>query len=375
MLRHLKRRFFQRRHRGKPVCSERKANAKAAIALLEKYQRLPSLHFSALVNFAQAVREQAEDDENLKKQSRDLLQQAVELLEGPRAITTGAESGRAQFFSQYTVAFDLLVDWCVRDGDHGRALKYAEASRNRTFLDQVRAAGINIGDSLRNGPDAHLLDEFKTAENEIRARLGPPMPHNWPQKRPVPCRKRNVRSTTAASTSCRTFLICCSCRKRNVPSMTAATVCGPRRRRFGTSAPCTTVCCQGPMLRPKSSTCATSLGAADLVLIYYVGSPAQPIFVLTDGDPPQCKPFPLKLDAKPLAGATLTQLVQNYLQVLRDPDDSGLGTRTIGPEPVKGSKEQGAMAAQSLTKVLLPSEIRGHLQRLQQLSQSQRTRV
>ena len=85
----------------------------------------------------------------------------------------------AQFISRSSAAaFDLLVDWNVEQSRWDDALSYAEAGRNRTFLDQVRAAGIDPRQSLRGTPQEHLLGdekrilaEYHSAQSEAMKRL------------------------------------------------------------------------------------------------------------------------------------------------------------------------------------------------------------
>ena len=113
--------------------------SESAVKLHEQVGAYPNLQFMALVTRAQVLRAKQENDP-----SRAMLDQAIALVESPRATTTGAETERAEYFSQFSVAFDLLVDWNVADGHLDAALQAAEAGRNRTFLDQVRAAGVDL---------------------------------------------------------------------------------------------------------------------------------------------------------------------------------------------------------------------------------------
>ncbi len=131
---------------------EAEAVSRRAVELQEIVQAYPAMHYMALVNRAQVLRKLGRKDEAL-----DCLREAVSVIESPRAETTGGEARRAEYFAQFEPAFDLLVDWSVEDGHWDDALSYAEAGRNRTFLDQVQAAGIDLRTSLRGTPQEHLL--------------------------------------------------------------------------------------------------------------------------------------------------------------------------------------------------------------------------
>src|SRR6185295_12428862 len=77
----------------------------------------------------------------------------------------GAEAERAEYFAQFGTAFDLLVDWSVEAGKLDEALVHAEAGRNRTFLDQIRAAGVDLRVSLKGSTAEGLVDR----EREVLA--------------------------------------------------------------------------------------------------------------------------------------------------------------------------------------------------------------
>jgi len=98
------------------------------------------------------------------------LRAAVAIAEQPRAGVLGDESARAGFFSNYAVAYDLLVDLLAErfDRDHDRttlleAVFVAEASRNRTLLDQVHAASLTTGMS-QAGEARELADAIAVRE-------------------------------------------------------------------------------------------------------------------------------------------------------------------------------------------------------------------
>jgi CHAT domain-containing protein/tetratricopeptide (TPR) repeat protein len=129
-----------------------------ALKLHALVQAYPNLQFIAYLNRAQVLRLLGRHAEALA-----VLRQSIDQIEAPRAATVGAESERAEYFSQFVAAFDLLVDWNVQETHYEDALSAAENGRNRTFLDQVRAAGVDFRDSLKGTPDEDLLRQEKEA--------------------------------------------------------------------------------------------------------------------------------------------------------------------------------------------------------------------
>jgi CHAT domain-containing protein/tetratricopeptide (TPR) repeat protein len=123
-----------------------------AVDLAAGVQAFPNLQFIAYLNRARILRRLGRHAEALEK-----LHRAIDQIEAPRTATVGAESERAEFFSQFVAAFDLLVDWNAQENHYDEALSAAEAGRNRTFLDQVRAAGVDFRDSLKGTPNEGLL--------------------------------------------------------------------------------------------------------------------------------------------------------------------------------------------------------------------------
>jgi CHAT domain-containing protein len=138
--------------------------SRSAVELQEVIQAYPAMHYMALVNRAQILRKLGRKEDAL-----NCLHEAVRVIESPRAETTGGEAQRAVYFAQFAAAFDLLVDWSVEENHWDDALSYAEAGRNRTFLDQVRAAGIDLKASLRNTPQEHLIDDEQTILSQYHA--------------------------------------------------------------------------------------------------------------------------------------------------------------------------------------------------------------
>ena len=154
--------------------NEAEALARRSVDLLDGSGVFPNLHYAALCNHGQILWSLADwhrTDEARRKQFEDQavgqLGRAVQLTETPRSMTTGGDIARAEFFSNYATAFDLLVDWHARRDQPDEALRYAEMGRNRTFLDQIRASEVDVRDTLSE-ESKPLLDE----EHELLKRHG-----------------------------------------------------------------------------------------------------------------------------------------------------------------------------------------------------------
>ena len=92
---------------------------------------------------------------NKQDEAITLVQNAVKIIEAPRANTIGGETERAEFFAEFAAAFDLLVNWNLAQGHIDKAFEFAEQGRNRTFLDQLSLVGVDLRDAL--GPDRKNL--------------------------------------------------------------------------------------------------------------------------------------------------------------------------------------------------------------------------
>jgi len=135
--------------------NESETLARQAVEMLDRSGVFPNLHYAALCNHGQilwslAAWHRKDEPRRLQYQERAVAQlvRAVQLTETPRSMTTGGDIARAEFFSNYATAFDLLVDWYTQLKQPGEALRYAEMGRNRTFLDQIRASEFDVRDTL-----------------------------------------------------------------------------------------------------------------------------------------------------------------------------------------------------------------------------------
>lgn len=325
--------------------------AQEAIERHNKTKAYPSLQFSALVNGAQIFRAQhivrarsgVGGSDDLRDKSAAWLREAVDLAARLRTMTTGADYERAQFFSQYALAFDLLVDWCVQDGKLWEALQYAEASRNRTFLDQMRAVRIDFDERLKGddklllGERSKLLFRYAALRNQavladgagvekLARELDECCDELWKKDREICDRSRPVYEDVLSE-----------------------------------DAPLT-----AHELRQIAS-------PGDLVLLYHLGARRSHLFVWSrDDEAPLVLSLKRGSDAaaepgSPSVGrAELGVQVQEYLKFLRTRPDPESEPRGPAPKPVPSEKTgvsppAASTLAKRLTQVLLPTAVRERL--------------
>ncbi len=127
----------------------------------------PQDRYNVLCNLAAVHRH-----EHRNQLAYDLLQQALAIPEAIRSETFGeAELGRAKFLAQFASAFEMRVQWSLEDGDLNGAFLAAEQSRNRTFLDQLNLAGVDLLSTLPDDAKTRLLPREEELRVELR-RLG-----------------------------------------------------------------------------------------------------------------------------------------------------------------------------------------------------------
>ena len=122
----------------------------------------PQERYSTLCNLAFIRHEQKDNSGALA-----LLREAIELTEAPRAATVGAERERADFLARFASAFDMLFDWNLAEGNIGESFATAERSHSRTFLDQLRLAGVDIRQTLTGDAGQELVKR----EAQLRSRV------------------------------------------------------------------------------------------------------------------------------------------------------------------------------------------------------------
>lgn len=309
-----------------------------AVALQERLQAYPALHFIALMNRAQLLKNRGQRDEAIA-----LVKKAARLAEAPRAATVGAEAERAEYFSQFATAFDLLVDWSVEAGKLDEALAYAEAGRNRTFLDQVRAAGVDLRDSLRGTSAERLIDveaqtlsDYNRAVSEARQLLA-----NDPLSPDVGPLAKRVSELRDKYADVQTQIRDASPFYREV-------------LRQGDPASVAQV--REELLR-----------AGPVAMVYYLGQFRSHLLLVTD-EAPGIVQVPLvltpevaaelSLEPGPLTRAIAAHLVNRFLTILRT-EPRSLAQRAIGDQAIVSAKlSMTPRQAVALTEVLLPASVR-----------------
>jgi CHAT domain-containing protein/tetratricopeptide (TPR) repeat protein len=110
-----------------------------------------------------------------RKRARELLEQAIGVVEGVRLNAWGGPQQRAAYLAQFDAAFDRLVEVCVRNGDTADALMFSARSRSRSLFDQLQVADEEHGVDL--APEhKHLRDQEESLRKTIsRIRVGAQM--------------------------------------------------------------------------------------------------------------------------------------------------------------------------------------------------------
>ncbi len=144
-----------------------------ALKLQEKYFAPPQELFRTECNLAGCLYQRKQT-----KQALELLKRAIAKGESLRTSVVGGEQERAQYFARLSSFFDPLVEWNVDDGNLADAVLALEQSRNRTFLDQIQLAGIDLRETIRS-THPQLLDQEQdlsrqvtTLRNQARAAFG-----------------------------------------------------------------------------------------------------------------------------------------------------------------------------------------------------------
>lgn len=114
------------------------------------------------------------DKAGRKDEAKKLLNEVFDVADRARLNTFGEAAQRAQFFAQFTPAFELLATWCARDGDGEGLLRVVVRSRSRTLLDQMLAAGVDPRDHLTGDTRNTLLKreaDARRAVSRLRAQV------------------------------------------------------------------------------------------------------------------------------------------------------------------------------------------------------------
>lgn len=119
--------------------------------------------FITLCNLAAVYRGEMRNEE-----AYDILGKAIAIPEANRKKTYGqAELGRAEYLAQFRSAFETRVEWGLADRDFDTVIDAADQSRNRTFLDQLKLAGIDLRRDLPPEMAAELLAREEKSRTEL----------------------------------------------------------------------------------------------------------------------------------------------------------------------------------------------------------------
>jgi len=152
-----------------------------ALEIVKQLAGFPNLRYVTLVNRARVLLLLARDDKQSAIDVRNtrfdhvqlLLESAIAVIEEPRANVRGNATDRAKYFQHFGDAFTLLFElnaWRFHNTENRDALVdavyFAEAGRNRTFLDQVYSAGLDLHAILGADSDS-LIDRRDQRLDEI----------------------------------------------------------------------------------------------------------------------------------------------------------------------------------------------------------------
>lgn len=160
------------------ILNEALTLASKAAERLEEIQVYPGLYYRALLVRAKILRRQARQlrgahqdataTEKMRLAIADLMI-ATRQVETPRFASLGSDADRAEFFSQFVEAYELLVACLAQVGRFEEALAFSQISRNRTFIEQVLISEGDLRAELEPLGKAGLLDELaKVAQTRDR---------------------------------------------------------------------------------------------------------------------------------------------------------------------------------------------------------------
>jgi CHAT domain-containing protein len=107
------------------------------------------------------------DKSGRRDEAKKLLEEVFDIADRARLNTFGEASQRAEFFSQFAPAFELLATWYAQDNDGEGLLRVIVRSRSRTLLDQMLAAGVDPRDRLSGPEGTELLAREKQARQRV----------------------------------------------------------------------------------------------------------------------------------------------------------------------------------------------------------------
>lgn len=114
----------------------------------------PQTNFITHWRLARILNHQSKTGEALRE-----LSEGIEIVEKTRLQTVGAGEDRAEFFKQFETAFDLYIDWAVRDDRLDDAFIATCRGRSRSLFDQLQLAGVDPTKGLEVTHKAELEKE------------------------------------------------------------------------------------------------------------------------------------------------------------------------------------------------------------------------
>lgn len=138
---------------------EAKAFLDRAVAIWDHWGGAP---FHVLVQRARVAQKR-----NAQREMETDLRRALELAESQRVQASGNESDRARNFSQFSVAYEMLLAQYVAADDATNALAASERWRSRSLVDQLQIRGIN----WLSGIAQQTARELQWKENSAEVQL------------------------------------------------------------------------------------------------------------------------------------------------------------------------------------------------------------
>ncbi|REJ92431.1 MAG: CHAT domain-containing protein [Planctomycetota bacterium] len=342
--------------------------------MIEDVRAYPTLRFVILLNRARLLRRNAEvlrrgakmagqdtspEADVNHRNAIQLLTAAIRLVEAPRAATTGAERERAKYFAQFSPAFDLLVDWYAKDEQNDLAFEVAELRRNRTFLEQVKAGGIDLRETLPPEQRSLIEEERRISEeySQLREQLRREAQGGQPS---------SSRTSPEGSSSLQ--------RLQELEDNYAAI-----RREIRAASPHY----QKVLFETQQEEfSAAALQAREglvteksLALVYYLGVRRSHVF-LVDGSgeikhipleiyPEQARDLGEKVAPGPLTSRVAVRLVNRTLFYMVPPDAftvrRGLGSDPVRVKTWEVSSDRASDFAETFAEVILPTQVRNEI--------------
>ncbi len=337
-----------------PLLDQAYENSSKAIDLVGQLQAYPGLHYRALLTRAKILRGQAQqppaaqaggaDQAKIDKAIAD-LQKAVRVIEAPRSASLGPDPERAEFFSQFVEAYELLITWLVEQERYNEAVAYSQISRNRTFIEQVTVSKSNLLAELAQNGHGALLDQLLESRercDQLRKQVQADDSKALSSQVEREQHEKLITSLDSAQAEC-----------EHVESEVRAATRTYRNLLQGELS-----------VADWDQARQQIVGDDGLLLIYHVGPAASQLFTVTPKDDVSCYRLKVSKEAAealhipggPLSSASAASLVNRYLG-----RHEVRGTRSASAPPSSDIIiNQPLLPAESvqLAKIVLPEEVR-----------------